>query len=230
MPTANQMIQRAMRLTGNLAAGETLEPADAADGLDALNTMLDSWATENMFVYVLSQDTIPLTANLASYTIGPTGTFVSTRPVDIEVATYLDFSGVSYPIKTLTTAQYGSIAVKTQSGIPSAIWYNPTLPNGTLTLYPVPSQAMTLQLWSTKVLIAFPDLTTDVTLPPGYKRAIELSLAEEFAPEFLTEANRTLTLKASTARRNIKRVNLRVPILQMPGALVGGRYNIIAGG
>lgn len=230
MPTALSMITRAMRLTGNVASGATLDPSEAADGLDALNTMLDSWSTQNMFVYVLSQDTIALTANLASYTIGPTGSTVGVRPVEVDVSTYFTLSGVSYPLKSLTTAQYNTIPVKTQTGIPQGIWYNTTFPNGTITLYPVPSQAMTLQLWSSKVLQSFPTLTTDVLLPPGYKRAIELSLAEEYAPEFLTEASRSLTIKASSARRSIKRVNLRVPLLQMPSALTGSPYNIIAGG
>mgnify|MGYP000653241508 FL=1 len=81
------------------------------------------------------------------------------------------------------------------------------------------------------MLQSFPTLTTDVALPPGYKRAIELSLAEEFAPEFDTEAGRTLVKKAAAARRNIKRINFRPQFLQMPVSVLsaGPRFNIYTG-
>ncbi len=232
MTTANSMIERAMRLSGNLGTGEAMEAAEARDGLEALNTMLDSWSTESMFVYVLSEDLFPVVGNTASYTIGPSGSFVGTRPVEVDAASYLDVGGISYPLTPLTTAEYNNVTLKTlNSAIPQGIWYNPSYPNGTITLYPVPNQSMTLHLWSMKVLQSFPSLTTDIALPPGYKRAIELSLAEEFAPEFLTEANRTLVKKAAAARRNIKRINFRPQFLQMPASVLsaGPRFNIYTG-
>lgn len=232
MTTANGMIERAMRLTGSLGISETLSAAEASDGLDALNTMLDSWSTESLFVYVLSEDAIPVVANTASYTIGPTGSFVGVRPVEVSSSSYLVISGVSYPLSVLTTAEYNGITLKTQnSAIPQAIWYNPTHPNGTITLFPVPNQSMTLRLWSQKVLQSFPALTTEIALPPGYKRAIELSLAEEYAPEFSGVVGRTLAMKAAAARKNIKRINFRPQFLQAPASVLsaGPRFNINTG-
>lgn len=45
MTTTEQMIGGAMRLIGALAAGETMEAADADDALRAFNEMVESWNT-----------------------------------------------------------------------------------------------------------------------------------------------------------------------------------------
>lgn len=231
MATANSIIERAMRLTGNLGVGESLDDSEAQDGLEALNTMLDSWATENLFVYAMSLDSITLIPGTAAYTVGPTGGTVSDRPIVVDSSSYVVMDGISYPLVSLSLQEYNDLTLKTlDTTIPEALWYNPTFPNGTVTLYPVPKQAMTLKLWSQKVITSFASLTTDLSLPPGYKRAIELSLAEEFGPEFETEANRTLMRKAASARKNIKRINFKPTSLYMPGSVLsGGRFNIYSG-
>jgi hypothetical protein len=232
MATAVTMIKRAMRLSGNLGVGETPDDSESADGLEALNAMLDSWSNDQMYVYALTLDSIPVTANLATYTVGPTGSFVTPRPVDIDDATYLEIAGISYPLTPLTTAQYGQITLKTLvSSIPEGIWYNPTFPNATITLYPVPDTAATLKLWSIKQITSFPTLTTVLNLPNGYEDAIVMSLAEVFCLEFSTEPSRTLVRKASSARKRIRRMNFRPQFLQMPAEVLAGRarFNIYSG-
>ena len=53
------------------------------DGLDALNSMLDSWWNESLAVYSIRQENFPITANVASYTVGPAATWNTTRPTRI---------------------------------------------------------------------------------------------------------------------------------------------------
>lgn len=221
-----------MRLSGNLGVGESLDPSESADGLEALNAMLDSWSNDQMFVYVLALDAIALTPGVPAYTIGPTGGTVSTRPVTVDPATYLDVGGISYPLMLVTTGQYSDITLKTlDTAIPQALWANPTFPNMELTLYPVPSQVATLNLWSVKQLPAFTSLTTPLALPPGTEDAIVMSLAEVFCLEFSTEPTRTLVRKASAARKRIRRTNYRPQFLQMPAEVLAGgsRFNIYSG-
>jgi hypothetical protein len=232
MATAVSMIERAMRLAGNLGVGEALEAAEAEDGLEALNSMLDSWSTDEMFVYVLSQDAIALTPGLATYTIGPSGSTISGRPVVVNPATYLVIGGISYPITLSTTEQYSDITLKAlDTAIPQVLWANPTFPNMTLTLYPVPNIAATLQLWSLKTLQSFPALTTILQLPPGTEEAVVMSLAEVFCLEFSTEPSRTLVRKAAAARKRIRRVNYRPRFLELPAEVLAGgsRFNIYSG-
>ncbi len=226
------MIKRAMRLSGNLGVGEALDASEGADGLEALNAMLDSWANDQLFVHVLTLNDITLIPNTAAYTVGPTGGTVTERPVNISDATYALIDGISYPVALLTTAEYGQITLKTTtSPVPEAVWYNPTYPNATVTIYPVPSTTGTLKLWSIKQIQSFSSLTTEINLPPGYEEAIVMSLAEIYGLEFMTEPSMTLMRKAASARRRIKRTNFRPEFLQMPvDVLPGvGRFNIYTG-
>ena len=50
MTTALQIIDRAYSLIGFKAAGETLSSEDADYALDALNSMIDSWNTQEHFI------------------------------------------------------------------------------------------------------------------------------------------------------------------------------------
>lgn len=217
MATALDLIKRSMRLLGVYSIGETPSPDESADSLSALNAMLDSWSTENLLVYAKTLDAIPLTANNGTYTIGPSGTTISGRPVEVFNSSYIDFQGVSYPLRIDTLKDYANIPVKALvAGIPTELYVLPNMPNATLQLWPVPSASMTLNLWSNKVLQSFPSLTTTVVLPPGYERAIALSLAEELGPEFDVAVSADIVKKAAQARKNIKRINAEVPRLMMP--------------
>lgn len=217
MTTARDIIKRSLRQLGVYSIGEEPSADEASEGLEALNAMLDSWANENLFVYAKTLDTVPMLANQLSFTIGPTGSVVSTRPVTIDASSYVMFQGVSYPLQKFTDQEYQSISLKTQvGGIPRGFWPLMNYPDVTVTLWPFPSQDMTVMLWSNKLVKSFADLTTDVDLPPGYERALVYSLAEEISSEYEVMPSASLVTKGAQARRNIKRTNTQVPVMGMP--------------
>jgi hypothetical protein len=221
------IISRAMRLLGVYSIGEAPSADESASGLAALNSMLDSWSTQNLFIYAQSTDPIPLTANVGSYLVGPdiAAAFITPRPVQILDSTYIDLGGVSCGIEVLPLANYNNIALKTDvSGVPSVLYALMTMPNITLNLWPVPSQAMTLNLVSNKVITSFAAIADPVVLPPGYDRALVYSLAEELAPEYQIAISPDLARKAAHARKTIKRINTEVPLMQMPYGIPQGRW------
>lgn len=217
MTTARDIIKRSMRQLGVYTIGEDPSDDEAQDGLEALNAMLDSWATENLFVYAKTLDIVPLIAGQQTFTIGPTGTVVSTRPIDIDPSSYILYQNVSYQLVKWPDEEYQQISVKTQnSGIPCGFWPLMNMPDITVTLWPIPSDTMSMYLWSNKLITSFPSLTTVVTLPPGYERALAFSLSEEIAPEYEVQLSASVIAKASKARKNLKRINAQVPVLEMP--------------
>jgi hypothetical protein len=230
--TALDLIKRAYRLIGVYAIGETPSADESQDALAALNAMLGEWANEKLMLYAASLDSITLTPSVGSYTIGPTGTTVSPRPESIDPSTYLDLNGVSYPLDVVTLDQYNSLPVKTlTSNLPEFIWFNPTFPNATLTLYPTPSSAATLKLWSWKPLMEFATLTDVLTLPPGYENAITFNLAEALAPENEIQVPASVHMKAVTSKKKLKRTNFTPQFLEFPASVVphNGRFNIYTG-
>ncbi|MBI2725400.1 MAG: hypothetical protein HYX42_04035 [Polaromonas sp.] len=226
------LIKRAYRLIGAYSIGETPSADESADGLTALNAMLDDWANEKLMLYAPTLDAITLTPGLATYTVGPTGSTVSDRPMEIDPASYIQYNSLSYPLDVVTLAEYNALTLKSLATlIPDTLWCNPTFPNATITLYPTPTAAMTLNLWSWKQLTAFSAITDAVLLPPGYENAIVYNLAEALAPENELPIPAAVHLRATGSKRGLKRTNFVPPMLSLAGVgqLGGGRFNILAG-
>src|SRR5712664_1850154 len=87
-----------------LPAGEPVDPNDGALGLSRVNWMLDSDNTQRLFIYVIEEDLYLLPAYQQQPTIGPSGTFIATRPVAIEAANAIDVTSLSTSNVTGTTA------------------------------------------------------------------------------------------------------------------------------
>ena len=231
--TAGEQINRALRLLGVLAEGETPSAAMSQDALMALNQMIDSWNTERLSVFVTQDQVFTWPASLLSRTLGPTGDFIGLRPVLIDDATYFKApNGVSYGIKFINQQQYNGIAVKTvTSTYPQVCWVNMGFPNVTLTVYPRPTQDLEWHIVSVEKLNEPADLTTVLYYPPGYLRAFTYALAMEIAPEFGIEPSPQVQRIAMTSKRDLKRINNPDDVMALPYALVANRqrFNIYAG-
>ena len=73
MTTPQDIINRALKDVGALAAGETPAAADSADAFDMLNDMCAQWSNENMMVFYRTEIVFPCVQNQIQYTIGPSG-------------------------------------------------------------------------------------------------------------------------------------------------------------
>lgn len=231
--TAGDQINRALRLIGVLAEGETPSAATSQDALLALNQMIDSWNTERLSVYATQDQVFSWPAGEISRTLGPTGDFVGNRPVYFDDATYYKASsGVSYGIKFINQAQYDGIAVKTAtSTFPQVIFVNDTFPDVEMFVYPKPTQTLEWHFISVEELTQPASLSTDLYFPPGYMRAFTYNLAMEIAPEFGVEPSAQVQRIAMTSKRNLKRVNNPNDLMSLPYAVVANRqrFNIYSG-
>jgi hypothetical protein len=234
MPTtAGDQINRALRLLGVLAEGETPSAAVSQDALTALNQMIDSWNTERLSVFSTQDQLFTWPANQRSRTLGPTGDFVGNRPILLDDATYFrdPQSNVSYGIKIINQQQYNGIAVKTvTSTYPQVIWVNMTYPDIEMYVYPVPIRPLEWHFVSVEELSSPVGLATPLTFPPGYLRAFVYNLAMEFAPEFGVEPSQQVQRIAMTSKRNLKRINNPDDLMSMPYSLIATRqrFNIFA--
>lgn len=231
--TAGDQINRALRLLGILAEGETPSASMSQDALMALNQMIDSWNTERLSVFCTEDQVFTWPASLISRTLGPTGDFVGNRPILLDDSTYFKApSGVSYGIKMINQQQYNGIAVKTvTSTFPQVMWVNMTFPNIEIYLYPRPTQNLEFHFVSVQELDKPVNLSTVLHYPPGYLRAFTYNLAMEFAPEFGVEPSPQVQRIAMTSKRDLKRINNPDDVMALPYALVANRqrFNIYAG-
>jgi hypothetical protein len=234
MATANEQINRALRLLGVLAEGETPSAATSQDALTAMNQMIDSWNTERLSVFCTQDQVFTWPAGEYIRTLGPSGDFIGLRPVLLDDATYYRDPGtnVSFGIKFINQQQYNGIAVKTvTSTYPQVIFVNMGFPDITMTVYPRPTRDLEWHFVSVQKLSEPATLATDLTFPPGYLRAFAYNLAMEFAPEFGVEPSEQVKRIAMTSKRNLKRINNPDDIMSMPYSIVATRqrFNIYAG-
>jgi hypothetical protein len=232
--TAGDQINRALRLIGVLAEGETTSASVMQDSLMALNQMIDSWNTERLSVFSTQDQIFTWPAGLITRTLGPSGDFIGLRPVLLDDATYFRDPGtnVSFGIKFINQQQYNGIAVKTvTSTYPQVIFVNMTFPDVTMTIYPRPTRDLEWHFVSVQELNNPATLATNLFFPPGYLRAFTYNLAMEIAPEFGVEPSPQVQRIAMTSKRNLKRINNPDDVMSMPYAIVANRqrFNIYAG-
>jgi hypothetical protein len=237
--TAGEQINRALRLIGMLAEGETPSAATAQDSLMALNQMIDSWNTERLSVFSTIDQIINWPVGSINETLGPTGSLVrlngtAVRPVLVDDSTYFKDpgTGVSYGVKLINQQQYNGIAVKTvTSTFPQVMFVNMTYPDVDLFIYPRPTRLLEWHFISVEQLTQPATLSTDILFPPGYLRAFTYNLACEIAPEFGVEPSPQVKRIAMYSKRNLKRINNPDDVMSMPYAIVATRqrYNIYAG-
>ena len=236
--TAGDQINRALRLIGMLAEGETPSSETSNDCLVALNQMLDSWNTERLSVFNTIDQVFTWPAGEIQRHLGPNGAslggFDGIRPILLDDATYYRDPGtnVSFGIKFINQQQYDGIAVKTvTSTYPQVMWINMEFPSIQMTVYPRPTRDLEWHFISVQELDQPATLNTILAFPPGYLRAFTYALAMEIAPEFGVEPSPQVQRIAMTSKRDLKRINNPDDVMSMPYAIVATRqrFNIFAG-
>lgn len=234
MATAISMITRAMRLATVIGKGETPDDDEAADGLVALNSMLDAFSIERLQVYYIVEETLTMVANDAQYTMGSGGDLNTTRPTRIEDACYIRYNSIDTPLQLLNFEGFASIVNKTTaSNIPQYLFADMQNPLVRLNFWPVPSDASAVaHIFSWKQLQQFSALTTALALPPGYEEMIVFNLAVRWAgPEFGQKVPDEVTRIAIISKANIERMNAPAPIMRSEAGVMtrrwpaGGIYN-----
>lgn len=222
---------------GYIAPGESQQDVDVQFVLGKINRLLDNWNADRMAVYAEVFTTYVLTASLQPHTIGPSGqTFTATqRPVAIDGATLIltDVTpNVRNPITIRDADWWRRISVQAlTSPIPTDLYYDTAWPNGSIYLWPKPTTAYSIEL-QTRVVLAALALTDTFTMPPGYRDAVTLTVAEESASGLGVAIPVDVPGRALACRARIFPNNVTVPKIQtrdagMPGGGEGGSFNYL---
>lgn len=187
--------------------------------------------TANQTYYVIStglstsQFEVSATLGGAAITFSATGSMTCTpictfqtyapRPLRINsalvrvvtsVAGYLD-----YPVAVLNIDEYQLIGLKTMSGPwPRCLYYQPTMPTGTLYYWPNPSQGE-MHIFCETVINQFQTLSDTVIFPQGVQAAIHWNLAKLLLPEWgKTDADQVQLImeNAKQSMGLLKRTNM----------------------
>jgi hypothetical protein len=218
--TGRDLVSASLRLLGVYASGEQPSSEEATDGLAAFNRMISSWSNEKLLIYSITSETpFTLTPGDATVTMGTAGDFTN-RPQEIMGALIRDGS-TDYPVHLITLDEYTRIPNKSvQSTYPGKLYDDGGYPQRTLTLWPVPSAAKSLVLYTKGVLTTIATLDTSLSFPPGYERALVYCGALELAPEYGRTPSELVMAVATESKASIKRANTKAALVQCDEALL----------
>lgn len=184
------LINSSLRLIGVLASGEVPTGQESQDALLILQQMIDSWLTERMMTFTINIDEFPLTPGQQVYTYGAGGNFNKPRPARIERMSIVNLANpaqpLELPMEMLSDAEWQTeVPVKlVTSTLPLYVYDDGAFPLRNLSFYPIPQTLVNTRIYSWAPAISFTDLTTDVTFPPGYLKALRYNLAVDLMAEF----------------------------------------------
>jgi len=214
-----EIITDALGELGVLSTGEPLSAPEADIALRYLNRMLDQWAARMINAYNVNFSAFTLTPNHQPHLIGPNlvapDFAVAQRPVRIENAAII-LNNVPQPVDVPLNIRddnwWANQRVKTiTSTVPTDLYYSPDWPNGALYLWPIPTFPYGLRLETWVLISGFTSIADTVELPPGYREALMLSLAEKLARPFGKPLGEDLRSDAARARAIFQTNNAKSP-------------------
>lgn len=199
--TANTITDAAYRKCGLLL------PTSDEDtyALEALNNMISLWGTEFLVPYRVREN-FDLTIGTRNYTIGSGGAFDTVRPMRIDSIILRDSDDYDYPITLISGQEWNNIRYKDRSGRPTKVYYKTEYPLGIIRFNRKTDVVYTALFCFWKNFTEFANITTAVTLPNEYKRALIYNLAVELAEDNSIDIPSSVLRSAANSRILLSRL------------------------
>lgn len=174
----------------------------------------------NTTITAIGTNTVTLSAN-SLQTVSSPETFTYTTPGNINIPrplrinsgysriTAASNNNLDYWFEcTMSMERYNEFGLKFNPGPwPLILAFQPTFPLGTFWVYPNPSIAAEVHLFTDLIFTEFANLNQNVNFPQGYTRAFKKLAALELAPSWGKSVTPQLQRQAAEARAFIKRLN-----------------------
>lgn len=190
--TPARIIPLALKDAGLLQQGSQPTPEFLEDGLHRLADMISAWQTQGIKLWLNSILEVPLTAGVATYTLGPAGSLISVKPTRVLEGWARLPTGSRYSLTPLSWDEYRSLGNLSNRGSVNSYFVDKQQANLAVSFWNVPDATGAQSV--IELLIqrqaAFPTaLNEQVLFPIEWYLALRWGLADEFAtgqPEVIT--------------------------------------------
>ena len=232
--TGTEIIRECLEDLNVVPVGQTIPSELSAATFRRLCQIIAHWAAQGIEVPHVSIIPAPLVSGQSSYEIGEDGTpdVDTVRPDKIRGGYVRTDAGTDDPLRVLTAEEYMSIGGKAESGQPTCIWYQDTWPNGTLYVWPVPTQSYVMYLFASVPMGEPATAAAEVLIPRSYDLPLIHALSAEVAARYNVPLSPLRMKLAQDSKRAIIGMtadhNLNPPKLYVKAAFA--QYTLIEGG
>lgn len=184
-PTDNTpaaIIEDAMTDAGLLQEGESPNGEQLAKYSRKLRDLIKVEQTQGLKLWLNVDTSVTLVAGTATYTFGPTGTVVMTKPMRVIDAYYADSTLNRRPIFALGRAEYDQLSQITQQGQVTQYFVDKQQSLLSVSFWLVPdatAAAGTVHLVLQSQVISFTGLTETMNFPDEWRMFLHWALADE---------------------------------------------------
>lgn len=149
-------------------------------GVSALNDILDEWGATGIYIPYVKTLTIPFSAGVESYSVGPSGRDITANQViDVTELVINDSAspGIDFPTSELSEQYYSNITSKNSQGIPCTYLLRNFVDYSEFKFQPVPYSSNLSAKIVCKQRLSEVFITTELTeIPRQYILALKLKL------------------------------------------------------
>lgn len=114
--TPLSIVQDAYLDAGLLGLGQNVNGEQLVLGMRRLTDLINLWQTQGLKLWLNVDTPITLVAGTSTYTLGPAGSVVMTKPLRVVEAWFADANGIRRPLLPLAWTDYARLSVLTQTG------------------------------------------------------------------------------------------------------------------
>ena len=183
------------------AESDSPEPYQTQNAASALNRIIKRLATQGTLLWAEEEVVVDLAKGKASYTIGPTGDVVTSRPLRIHNTRWRDITdNTDIPITLKGRMDYLTLTNKLSQGRPTWVYYDRKIDDGEVTVWPVPEDSKGQLRFTADVAIQDFNASGDTAHVPSYAYDyLVYALASDQAPDYGLPIEDTMLLERRAA-------------------------------
>lgn len=182
--TPISIIQDAFFDAGLVQEGDTVNSEQIVTGLRKLTDIVNLWQTQGLKLWLNTDLPVTLVAGTGTYTLGPLGSVLMTKPLRVIDAWYEDANAVRRPLNPLARADWIRIGSMTSSGAINSYFVDKQATQLSVSFWQVPDA--TAALGTAHLLIQSQvtnpiNVTETMNFPIEWRIALRWGLADELA-------------------------------------------------
>ncbi len=198
-PVTLEIITGAFNVLGVAQEGEALTPRMYADGLRALNWLIQTFSA-NPHLWTLEEGTLTLVADQAEYVVSP-------RALRVLSCRYR-LNGIDTPMNMFSRQEYFDQPNKTVSpSIPVNFYFDPKVADGTIYLWPCPSATAAAQYTVRYTYVKFLDVmdasNNTLDFPQQWIEPITWNLAKRLLTQYPVNDPSLMNLVLGQAKESL---------------------------